>query len=129
MVEEISIVFPAYNEEENFAEAARRAAEAAALARISDYEVIFVDDGSTDATAAKVEALSAADRRVRLVRHDGNRGDAEALKSGFDAATKRYGFYTDSDNQFVLKEMKHFRSAVEAYDLGCGVRIYRFDPF
>ena len=129
MVQEISIVFPAYNEEESVDEAARRAVEAVELAGIGDYEVLFVDDGSTDRTAANVEALAAANGRIRLIRHPQNRGYAEALKTGFDAAEKKYIFYSDSDNQFDLKELKNFLPAIEDYDIVCGFRIYRFDPF
>jgi len=128
MVREISIVFPAYNEEENVDEAARRAVEAVRVAGIDDYEVIFVDDGSRDATAARVEALAASDPRIRLIRHPRNLGYALALKSGFEAATKRYVFYSDSDNQFDLKELKNFLPAIDDYDVVVGFRIYRFDP-
>jgi glycosyltransferase involved in cell wall biosynthesis len=128
MVDEISIVFPAYNEIENVAEAARRAREAVELARIPTWEVIFVDDGSSDGTAGRVEELGAADPRIRLVRHPRNLGYAEALKSGFSAARMKYIFYSDSDNQFDLKEMKNLLPAIEDYDIVCGFRIYRFDP-
>jgi len=129
MVDELSIVFPAYNEEENVAEAARRAVEAVQVAGISDYEILFVDDGSRDGTAARVEALAAENPRIRLIRHGKNQGYAMALKSGFDAAAKKYLFYSDSDNQFDLKELKNFLPAIQDYDMVCGFRIYRFDPF
>ncbi|MBN1825287.1 MAG: glycosyltransferase family 2 protein [Candidatus Eisenbacteria bacterium] len=128
MVREISIVFPAYNEEENVGESARRAVEAAEAAGISDFEILFVDDGSRDATAARVEALAAADPRIRLIRHPRNLGYAMALKTGFEAASKRYIFYSDSDNQFDMKEMKNFLPAIDDYDIVVGFRIYRFDP-
>ena len=128
MVREISIVFPAYNEEENVDEAARRATEAVRLAGIPDYEILFVDDGSRDSTAARVEALAAADPRIRLIRHGENRGYAVALRSGFEAASKRFIFYSDSDNQFDLKELKNFLPAIDDYDIVVGFRIYRFDP-
>lgn len=129
MVSEISIVFPAYNEEENVDAAARQAIEAVNLAGVADWEVLFVDDGSRDATAARVEALAASEPRIRLVRHEKNRGYAQALKTGFDAATKKFIFYSDSDNQFDLKELKNFLPAIGDYDIVCGFRIYRFDPF
>lgn len=128
MVQELSIVFPAYNEAENVAEAARRAGEAATLARIAEYEILFVDDGSSDGTAAKVEALAAADPRIRLIRHPRNLGYAAALRTGFTAARMRYIFYSDSDNQFDLRELKNLLPAIEDYDIVCGFRIYRFDP-
>ncbi len=129
MISEISIVFPAYNEEGNVDEAARRAVAAAESAGIDDYEVIFVDDGSSDSTAEKVEALHGKNEKIRLIRHDGNKGYAMALKTGFTSATKKYIFYSDADNQFDLGELKNFLPAIEDYDMVCGFRIYRFDPF
>jgi len=129
MVDQVSIVFPAYNEVENVEEAVHRAVQAVELAGVSDYEILFVDDGSTDGTAEKVEQLSAANPKVRLIRHPKNRGYAEALKSGFTSASKKYVFYSDSDNQFDLRELKNFLPSIEDYDIVCGFRIYRFDPF
>ena len=129
MVREISIVFPAYNEEDCVEEAGRRAVEAMELAGITDYEVLFVDDGSTDATAAKVTAMNAVNPLIRLIRHPENRGYAEALKTGFTSAAKKYIFYSDADNQFDLKEIKNLLPAIEDYHIVTGFRIYRFDPF
>ncbi|MFH1679305.1 MAG: glycosyltransferase family 2 protein [Candidatus Eisenbacteria bacterium] len=128
MVDQISIVFPAFNEAENVREAARRAREAVEIAGIPAYEIIFVDDGSTDGTAERIEEARAEDPNIRLVRHPRNRGYAEALKSGFGAARMKYIFYSDSDNQFDLKELKNLLRAIEDYDIVCGFRIYRFDP-
>lgn len=129
MIREITIVFPAFNEEGNVDEAVRRSVAAVEAAGIEDYEVIFVDDGSTDETAKRVEAQAAENPSVRLIRHDGNQGYAMALKTGFAAASKKYIFYSDADNQFDLTELKNFLPAIEDYDMVCGFRIYRFDPF
>lgn len=128
MVSELSIVYPAYNEEENVDESYKRAVEAVKLANVDDYEILFVDDGSSDRTAELVRALAEKDSHVRLIEHGTNKGYAEALKSGFTAASKQYIFYSDADNQFDLKEIKNFLPAIEDYDIVCGFRIYRFDP-
>ncbi|NNE09506.1 MAG: glycosyltransferase family 2 protein [Gemmatimonadetes bacterium] len=128
MVSELSIVYPAYNEEENVDMSYERAVEAVKLAGVEDYEILFVDDGSSDRTAELVNALEKKDPHVRLIKHPTNLGYAEALKSGFTAASKKYVFYSDADNQFDLKEIKNFLPAIEDYDIVCGFRIYRFDP-
>src|SRR3954468_2457884 len=98
MVASISAVLPAYNEEAIIADTAR--AMAAVLRDlVDDYEVIVVDDGSRDATAARVKAVAAELPSVRLVSHPVNRGYGSALATGFSAATKDWIFLTDGDKQ------------------------------
>jgi glycosyltransferase involved in cell wall biosynthesis len=82
----VSIVLPCFNEVDNVAEAVREAHSAGRLTA-SRYELIVVDDGSTDGTAEIAAALSQRDRRVRVVTHEVNRGYGAALRSGIDAAT------------------------------------------
>src|SRR5690242_7274579 len=82
---QLSLVIPAYNEEAVIGRAIAEADEA--LARLTPtYEILIVDDGSRDATAA-VAAAAARDRpHVRLLRHATNRGYGAALRTGFEAA-------------------------------------------
>src|SRR5438552_7490001 len=99
------MVLPAFNEEANVVEAVERATEVA-TDLCADHEIIVVDDGSTDATAANVGELAQDDPRIRLVTHPINLGYGEALRSGFRAAAMDLVFFTDADNQFDLKELK-----------------------
>ncbi len=69
----LSIVLPAFNEEANIAASIRAMGEAA-TAWFDELEIIVVDDGSRDATAARVGEIAATDPRVRLLRHPVNRG-------------------------------------------------------
>jgi len=124
----ISAVLPAYNEEENITKAVQDMVAVLESLPIQDYEVIVVDDGSADDTASICDGLAAENPRVRLIRHPVNRGYAEALKTGFGAARHSLIFYTDSDNQFDVRELKNFLPAIEDYDMVVGFRIYRFDP-
>jgi len=120
----LSVVFPCYNEQDNV----RRVYESAVkvLGNLGlDYELIGVDDGSTDQTPQIMEAIAAADRRVRVVRHPANLGYGAALRSGIRAATKTLVFYTDGDGQFDLSELPPLLPLMERYDGVSGFRLDR----
>ncbi|HWC35216.1 MAG TPA: glycosyltransferase family 2 protein [Mycobacteriales bacterium] len=123
----LSIVLPAYNEEANIESAVNHSVEVASR-HCTDYEVIVVDDGSSDSTAAIVEKLGASNPKVKLVRHPVNQGYGGALKSGFLAATMDLVFFTDSDNQFDLDELAVFIDLIRSVDVVAGYRIKRRDP-
>jgi dolichol-phosphate mannosyltransferase len=125
----VSFVYPAYNEEENIAEAVRRAREAAELVRLDEFEIIVVDDGSADGTWRIVQELAAQMPELRPIRHERNQGYAAALRTGFTAARLPLVFYSDSDNQFDLREIRYLLPLTDRYDIVTGFRIYRFDPF
>jgi glycosyltransferase involved in cell wall biosynthesis len=125
----ISAVLPAFNEEENIETAATRMADVLRSLNLGDWEVIIVDDGSEDGTGEIADRLAANDPdHIRVFHHRPNRGYAEALKTGFTSARHQLIFYTDSDNQFDVKELKNLLPLIENADLVCGFRIYRFDP-
>ena len=123
----VSVVLPAHNEEENLAEAVREAI--AAAEQVSRrQEVIVVDDGSEDATAALATALRAMDDRVRLVRHEHNRGYGCAIRSGLAAARLDWVLLTDADLQFDLSQLTEFVPHTGDAQLVVGYRAKREDP-
>jgi glycosyltransferase involved in cell wall biosynthesis len=123
----VSVVLPAHNEEENLAEAIREAL--AAAEQVSRrQEVIVVDDGSSDATAALALALKAMDDRVRLVRHEHNRGYGCAIRSGIAAARMDWVLLTDADLQFDLSQLTEFVPHTSEAELVVGYRAQRNDP-
>ena len=127
--ETVSAVLPAYNEEENIETATRRMVEALRSLNVADWEVILVDDGSVDRTAEIADRLAAEDPdHIRVFHHNPNRGYAEALKTGFTNARHQLIFYTDSDNQFDVREITSLLPLIEDADIVNGFRIYRFDP-
>lgn len=125
----ISAVLPALNEEENIETAVLRMCDALRSLSLRDWEVIVVDDGSEDRTGALADALARKDPdHIRVFHHSPNLGYAEALKTGFTNARHQLIFYTDSDNQFDVKEIKNLLPLITDADIVCGFRIYRFDP-
>jgi glycosyltransferase involved in cell wall biosynthesis len=127
-LDSISAVLPAFNEEENIEAAATRMAEALRSLPLADWEVIIVDDGSVDDTGAIADRLAAANSRIRVFHHQPNLGYAEALKTGFGNSKHKLFFFTDSDNQFDVRELSRLIPLIRDVDIVCGFRIYRFDP-
>jgi dolichol-phosphate mannosyltransferase len=124
----LSLVIPAYNEA---AVIDRAVAEAeAALPRHFDaFEILVVDDGSTDATAARVTELLPFSPHTRLLRHDPNRGYGAALRTGFEAARYDLVAFTDADCQFDLNDLGRLAAATSEYPLAVGYRADRKDPW
>lgn len=100
----ISVFFPAFNDEGTIAAMVTHTL-ALLPALTDDYEVIVVNDGSEDATAAVLNELARTLPRVRVVHHQRNRGYGAALRTGFHHASKELVFYTDGDGQYDVREM------------------------
>ena len=124
----LSVFFPAYNDSGTVASVVI-SAERTARRLTADYEVIVVNDGSTDATARILEELAPLYPRLRVVNHAANRGYGGALRSGFGAATKEVIFYTDGDAQYDPAEMELlWQQMGPDVDLVNGYKISRSDP-
>src|SRR5436190_3866612 len=100
----LSVFFPAYNDSGTIASMVIRAVKAASELT-PDYEVIVIDDGSADATAAIADELARTYPQVRAVHHPRNRDYGAALQTGFRSATKELIFYTDGDAQYDPAEL------------------------
>jgi dolichol-phosphate mannosyltransferase len=124
--DQISLVIPAFNEADVIAQAVREA-ESALAAEFRNFEVIVVDDGSTDETARTVEKLPT--KRTRLFRHSRNRGYGAALRTGFEAARFDLIAFTDADCQFDLFDLGKLAPLAADYDIVAGRRVDRKDPW
>ena len=114
-----------YNEEA-YARRAVAAARAALETAIPDWEIVIVDDASTDGTAALADALAREDPRVRVVHNPRNRRLGGALRAGYAAATKDLVFYTDADLPVDLAELPRAVRLLD-YQQADVVAAYRFD--
>ncbi len=114
-----------YNEEA-YARRAVSAARAVLMAELPDWEIVIVDDASTDGTPALVDALAREDPRVRVVRNPVNRQLGGALRAGYAAATKDLVFYTDADLPVDLHQLPRAVRLLE-YQEADIVAGYRFD--
>lgn len=128
-VHEISVVLPAFNEEPNI-ERVVRSCVAYLEERLPDYELLVVNDGSRDRTGEILNRLADELPRLRPLHHPQNRGYGAALRTGFDAATKRFVFYMDGDGQFDIHDLDRLLPlATDEDHIVTGYRIERRDPF
>jgi glycosyltransferase involved in cell wall biosynthesis len=101
----LSVFFPAYNDAPSLPSLIAKTFVVLEQL-VDDFEVIVVNDGSTDGTAAVLRSLQAHyGERLRMVTHARNQGYGGALRSGFEAAQKELVFYTDGDSQYDVGEL------------------------
>jgi len=128
--QKLSIFYPMWNEEEYIDRAltaGRRACEALMRSgEILDYELIVVDDASTDATGEIADRRAAQDPRVKVVHHLVNRKLGGAMKTGFATASGDLILYTDADLPFDMSELPRAVRLLREYDADI-VSAYRFD--
>ena len=124
----LSVFFPACNDAATIPSLVIAAVQTASRLT-SDFEVLVINDGSTDATAAVADELARLYPQVRVIHHERNRGYGGALRSGFAAATKELIFYTDGDAQYDPREMERLWARIdEGVDVVNGYKISRSDP-
>ncbi len=93
-----------------------------------DYELILVDDGSTDRTAELTTALTARLPRFRVIRHEQSRGDGAALRTGLEAATKPLLFYTTADRQYDVGDFSKLLPEIDKVHIVSGFRQWQPMP-
>lgn len=126
---DISIVIPLFNEDESLAELYNWIAKVM-VANNYSYEVIFVDDGSTDNSWQVITDLAAAHPEVKAIKFRRNHGKSAGLNVGFEAAQGDVVFTMDADLQDSPDEIPEMRAMIvdEGYDLISGWKKKRYDP-
>jgi len=96
----VSVIIPVYNRSSTIT----RSVESALAQTFQALEVIVVDDGSSDATRDRVESIQ--DERLRLIRHESNRGAAAARNTGMQASQAKYIAWLDSDDEWLPEKLQ-----------------------
>ena len=122
----LSVVLPAHNEEENIETTVKQCMSYLDNA-VGSYEVIVVNDGSSDSTPTIVQELTEENPSVVLLNHEVNRGYGGALLSGFEGATLDYIFFMDSDGQFDISDLDRMLPDVNEKEVLIGYREDRAD--
>ena len=124
----ISVFFPAFNDEKTIGTMVTEVL--AVLPTLTDdYEVIVVNDGSTDATEDVVQEIARLSPYVQVISHKQNQGYGAALRSGISHASKDLIFYTDGDGQYDVRELACLLPRMTAAcDVVNGYKIKRADP-
>jgi glycosyltransferase involved in cell wall biosynthesis len=123
----LSLVMPAYNEAAGIAESVAEAQESL-IGLGYEFEILVIDDGSTDRTSDIVDDLSGIWPRVRLIRHGRNLGYGAALRTGFEAARFDLVAFTDADGQFFLEDLDDLVTLSRECPIVVGRRVDRQDP-
>ncbi len=124
----LSVVLPIYNEAAVIQVTVERVVRVLD-GWVRDFEVILVNDGSTDETGAILAALAVREPRLRLVTHARNQGYGAALVDGFAAASKALLFFMDSDGQFDICDLARLAPFIAEYDAVLGYRLKRQDTW
>ena len=123
----ISVFFPCFNEQDNIDALVTKTVKV--LQTVTpDFEVLIVNDGSSDDTGNRADVLAKTHSEVRVIHHDTNLGYGAALQSGFRKAQKDLIFYTDGDGQFDIAEMPALLDLIQDCDIVSCYRLNRQDP-
>ncbi|MCI0492456.1 MAG: glycosyltransferase family 2 protein [Planctomycetes bacterium] len=122
----LSLCLPCFNEEQVIGDVLL-GATAVLPEFLDEFEIVVVDDGSADRTAAVVESLAAKDERIRLVRHKRNCGYGAAVSSALRAARGEWICFTDGDGQFNPLDLPQLLVAAHEADVVLGYRHRRAD--
>jgi glycosyltransferase involved in cell wall biosynthesis len=112
----LTLAILAYNEEQNLDDAIREAVEFLSAA-LDDWEIVVVDDGSTDGTPAIASAAAAREPRVRVVSHGRNRGMGAGIASAIRVATKAHFVFNAADGQIAMSEIGRLLPLLDRADI------------
>src|SRR3989344_492711 len=122
----LSVFFPFWNEEKNIERVIRNAIPLAGKVA-EKWEIIAVDDGSSDKTLEIAEEIAKTNPNIIIVPHDSNRGYGAALRSGFEKSKYDLIVFTDGDGQFDFSQVNKFLDKIDKSDIAIGYRKKRFD--
>ena len=125
-VKALSIFFPFWNEEKNIERVVKKAIPVAQKVALN-WEIIMVDDGSSDDTLKIANLLAKKDPHLVVASHKTNRGYGAALRTGFEYARYNLIVFTDGDSQFDFSQVERFLDKIDEADIVIGFRKKRID--
>jgi len=124
----LSAFFPCYNEEKNLEPLVREALQVLNNL-VTQYEILIINDGSSDDTGLIADSLSERYNNVLVIHHQKNGGYGAALISGFNNSSYEWIFFTDGDHQFFMKEIELLLADIDSHDALIGFRKKRRDSW
>lgn len=122
----VSLFYPMYNEVQSITPMTQKALEVL-QALTDDFEILIVDDGSSDGSERIADELAKTDPRIRVIHHEGNKGYGQALRTGFANASKDIVIYTDCDEPVDLWLIHEAVPQMAYYDMVIGYRLNRWE--
>jgi glycosyltransferase involved in cell wall biosynthesis len=122
----LSVFFPFWNEEKNVERVVLPSIDIC-KSRAEKFEIIIVDDGSSDKTLEIANSIARKNPNVRIITHKPNRGYGAALKEGFENSKYKYVVFTDGDGQFDFSEVDKLIAEIQKADIVIGYRKKRQD--
>jgi len=128
MEQSISVIIPAYNDQVTIEEVVSEAIEVVS-GLATDYEIFVVNDDSRDGTGALLDQLAQADKAIRVVHHETNRGYGATIAELYMGAKGDLVFSLPGDGQLRARELLKMLPAIQDHDIVIGRRRERQDPF
>jgi glycosyltransferase involved in cell wall biosynthesis len=122
----VTLFYPMYNEKKSVEPTTRKALQVMSSSA-DDFEILIIDDGSTDGSEQIADQLAAQDSHIRVIHHQGNKGYGQALRTGWASASKDIVVYTDCDEPVDLWKIPEALALMDSYDLVIGYRLNRWE--
>src|SRR5262249_44265135 len=122
----VTLFYPMYNELKSVEPMTRKALEV--MQQVADdFEILIIDDGSSDGSEKIADELAKSDPHLKVIHHQGNKGYGQALRTGWSNASKDIVIYTDCDEPLDLWLIRDALEHLEGHDMVIGYRLNRWE--